>query len=269
MRARDIMMRARDTLMGARFGERSDMAVQPARSDSEAASTEPENGDESGLVAVAILLRCHGIAADPDQIRHRMGAARLGVTEILRCAKDFGLKARAQKTNWERLAVTPLPGIAAAARRRLPDPRQGRRRQASGSAPVVAPTRSNDAGRTRGHLGRRHHPDGAPRDTDRSLPPLRHHLVRRRRPQVSPSSRRGAGRLVLPSDLRPHLAAVLPGGHRQGARASQHEHARRSGHRPCRDDRIRGRFSARCAPICSRIRRTASMSSSAPGCFVT
>src|SRR5437667_64647 len=60
----------------------------------------------------AILLRCHGIAADPDQIRHRMGAKRLGVTEILRCAKEFGLKARAQRSSWDRLAVTPLPGIA-------------------------------------------------------------------------------------------------------------------------------------------------------------
>ena len=112
MHARDIMMRARDTLMGARFGERNDMAVQPARSNSEVVSAEPESGDESGLVAVAILLRCHGIAADPAQIRHRMGAARLGVTEILRFAKEFGLKARAQKTSWNRLAVTPLPGIA-------------------------------------------------------------------------------------------------------------------------------------------------------------
>jgi ATP-binding cassette, subfamily B, bacterial HlyB/CyaB len=112
MHARDIMMRGRDTLMGARFGEQNDTAVQPARSDSEIASTEPESDDESGLVAVAILLRCHGIAADPAQVRHRMGAARLGVTEILRVAKEFGLKARAQKTSWNRLAVTPLPGIA-------------------------------------------------------------------------------------------------------------------------------------------------------------
>ncbi|MBT1513056.1 type I secretion system permease/ATPase [Bradyrhizobium sp. SRL28] len=110
--ARDTMMRARDTLKGARFGERNDTAVPPARSDSEIVSTEPESEDESGLVAVAILLRCHGIAADPAQIRHRMGAARLGVTEILRVAKEFGLKARAQKTSWNRLAVTPLPGIA-------------------------------------------------------------------------------------------------------------------------------------------------------------
>src|SRR5262245_1990759 len=98
MRVRDTMMRDRDTLTDAPFGVQSDMAVQPAKSDSENVSTDPESVDESGLVAVAILLRCHGIAADPGQIRHRIGAARLGVTEILRCAKEFGLKARAQRT---------------------------------------------------------------------------------------------------------------------------------------------------------------------------
>nr|WP_156435815.1 type I secretion system permease/ATPase [Bradyrhizobium lablabi] len=111
-RARDTVMRARDSLMRACFGERSDTTLQATRSDFEAASIVPQIEDESGLVAVAILLRCHGIAADPEQIRHRMGAAKLGVTEILRCAKEFGLKARAQKTSWNRLAVTPLPGIA-------------------------------------------------------------------------------------------------------------------------------------------------------------
>jgi subfamily B ATP-binding cassette protein HlyB/CyaB len=31
---------------------------------------------------------------------------------MLRCAKEFGLKARACKTHWKRLAVTPLPAIA-------------------------------------------------------------------------------------------------------------------------------------------------------------
>ncbi len=68
--------------------------------------------DDSGLPALVTLLRCHGIAADPEQIRHRLGAARVDVASMLRCAKDFGLKARIQKTNWHRLAVTPLPGIA-------------------------------------------------------------------------------------------------------------------------------------------------------------
>ncbi|MBR1172808.1 type I secretion system permease/ATPase [Bradyrhizobium sp. KB893862 SZCCT0404] len=74
---------------------------------------EPSDGDESGLIAMAILLRCHGVAADPEQIRHRMGTSRIGVTEILRCTREFGLKARAQRSSWNRLAVTPLPAIAA------------------------------------------------------------------------------------------------------------------------------------------------------------
>src|ERR1700675_3065814 len=109
MRAGDTLMRTRDALMSARSADQGDAAVQAASTESPVASTE---SDESGLMAVAILLRCHGIAADPGQIRHRMGAARVGVAEILRCAKDFGLKARAQRTSWNRLAVTPLPGIA-------------------------------------------------------------------------------------------------------------------------------------------------------------
>jgi ATP-binding cassette, subfamily B, bacterial HlyB/CyaB len=70
------------------------------------------SADEAGLRALVTLLRCHGIAAEPVQIRHQMGTARIGVAEMLRCAKGFGLKARVQKTNWTRLAVTPLPGIA-------------------------------------------------------------------------------------------------------------------------------------------------------------
>jgi ATP-binding cassette, subfamily B, bacterial HlyB/CyaB len=112
MRARDVLTRARDTLIRACATDRSGIVVEPANTESQAASTESESADESGIIAVAILLRCHDIAADPGQIRHRMGTARVGVAEILRCAKDFGLKARAHRTSWNRLAVTPLPGIA-------------------------------------------------------------------------------------------------------------------------------------------------------------
>jgi ATP-binding cassette, subfamily B, bacterial HlyB/CyaB len=109
-RVRDVLMRARDTAR-ARFADQRDTVVPAASIESEA-SPESGSGDESGLLALAILLRCHGVAADPDQIRHRVGAARVGVTEILRCAKDFALKARVQRTSWNRLSVTPLPGIA-------------------------------------------------------------------------------------------------------------------------------------------------------------
>jgi subfamily B ATP-binding cassette protein HlyB/CyaB len=66
---------------------------------------------ETALSALVLLLRFHGIGADPEQIRHRFGGD-IGVAEILRCAKDFGLKARAYQSNWGRLANTPLPGIA-------------------------------------------------------------------------------------------------------------------------------------------------------------
>src|SRR6478672_6057958 len=54
-----------------------------------------------------------GVAADPGQIRHRPGTDKIGVAEMLRCAKDLGLKARAYRTDWSRLARTPLPAIAA------------------------------------------------------------------------------------------------------------------------------------------------------------
>jgi subfamily B ATP-binding cassette protein HlyB/CyaB len=57
------------------------------------------------------LLRFHGIGADPEQIRHRYGDG-FGVAEMMRCAKEFGLKARTYRSNWRRLIKTPLPGIA-------------------------------------------------------------------------------------------------------------------------------------------------------------
>src|SRR5580704_17031925 len=78
----------------------------------QSATTDPTKSDPSGLGALVLLLRIHGIGAEPGQISHRCGTATIGVTEMLRCAKEFGLKARASTTKWERLAATPLPGIA-------------------------------------------------------------------------------------------------------------------------------------------------------------
>src|SRR5215813_12421905 len=67
---------------------------------------------DSGLEALVMLLRLQGVAADAGQIRHRLGTDKIGAPEMLRCAKDYGLKARACRTDWRRLARTPLPGIA-------------------------------------------------------------------------------------------------------------------------------------------------------------
>jgi subfamily B ATP-binding cassette protein HlyB/CyaB len=78
----------------------------------EPAATGDADADSSGLGALVMLLRCHGIGAEAGQIRHRCGTAAIGITEMVRCAKELGLKARARKTKWERLAKTPLPTIA-------------------------------------------------------------------------------------------------------------------------------------------------------------
>jgi len=68
--------------------------------------------NDPGLFALVMLLRLHGIAAEQPQLRHRLGSAAIGTVEMLRCAKELGLKARAVRTKWARLAQTPLPAIA-------------------------------------------------------------------------------------------------------------------------------------------------------------
>ena len=50
--------------------------------------------EETGLFVLVLLLRLHGIAAEEEQLCHRLGTRSVGVTEMLRCAKQFGLKAR-------------------------------------------------------------------------------------------------------------------------------------------------------------------------------
>jgi subfamily B ATP-binding cassette protein HlyB/CyaB len=67
---------------------------------------------DPGLFVLVGLLGFNGIGADAEQLRHRLGTDRIGVPEMLRCAKELGLKARSLKSRWERLAPTPLPGIA-------------------------------------------------------------------------------------------------------------------------------------------------------------
>src|SRR6266851_5629128 len=67
---------------------------------------------DPGLNALVILLQVHGIGANPEQIRHRV-ATTIGIPEMLRVARELGLKARAVSSNWARLGRTPLPGILA------------------------------------------------------------------------------------------------------------------------------------------------------------
>src|SRR5438132_7164187 len=77
-----------------------------------ATGSEDAKAADQGLAALVSLLCLNGIGADPEQIRHRFGGATIGIPEMLRCAKEFGLKARLCKTTWARLGRTPLPAIA-------------------------------------------------------------------------------------------------------------------------------------------------------------
>ena len=51
--------------------------------------------------------------ADSSQIKHSFGGAAIGIPEMLRCARTFGLKARVIKRQWHHLAEMPVPAIAA------------------------------------------------------------------------------------------------------------------------------------------------------------
>jgi len=73
---------------------------------------EQKTAVDPGLAAFVMLVRFQGMAADPEQIRHRIGRSSMAVPEMLRCAKDLGLRARAFNSNWRRLVGTPLPAIA-------------------------------------------------------------------------------------------------------------------------------------------------------------
>ena len=59
-----------------------------------------------------MLLHLKDVAADRGQLRHRLGTDKIGAPEMIRCARDLGLKARAWRTQWSRLVRTPLPAIA-------------------------------------------------------------------------------------------------------------------------------------------------------------
>ena len=68
---------------------------------------------DGGLTALVMLLRFHGVGADPERLRHRLGKDTVGIADMVRCAKEMGLKVKSYRTTWQRLATTPLPAIAA------------------------------------------------------------------------------------------------------------------------------------------------------------
>ncbi len=76
------------------------------------AYTAEGGGPDGGISLLATLLNLHGVAADPGQINHRFGGRAAGLEDMLRLAKELGVKARILNTKWSRLTHTPLPAIA-------------------------------------------------------------------------------------------------------------------------------------------------------------
>ena len=74
--------------------------------------SESQRTVDQGLIVLASLFQLLGIGVDPQQVRHSFGEIPIGVPEMLRYARQTGLKARVLKTTFARLATTPLPGIA-------------------------------------------------------------------------------------------------------------------------------------------------------------
>lgn len=66
---------------------------------------------DTGLQCLALLLRFHQIPVDPAQIAHQFVGSSIGVSEMLRCAKELKLKARAVTDTWSGLTKLPLPAI--------------------------------------------------------------------------------------------------------------------------------------------------------------
>src|SRR5882672_9306244 len=71
-------------------------------------------GIDSGLFCLRLLLRFHGIAVQPEALRHRSGRTEgtLSVNELILLARDLGMKARLVRSYADRLVKNPLPAIA-------------------------------------------------------------------------------------------------------------------------------------------------------------
>jgi len=77
-----------------------------------AAAVSESTPDESGINALILLFRFHGIAADPKQILHRFGGRPIHLPEMVLCAREFKLKARVVDFGWDQMLGAFLPAIA-------------------------------------------------------------------------------------------------------------------------------------------------------------
>lgn len=74
---------------------------------------EDEKTIDSGLYCFVTIARFHGVNADPEQLKHVLALGPEGMAEmqILRAAKELGLKSKATHLSFEKLSKMTLPAI--------------------------------------------------------------------------------------------------------------------------------------------------------------
>ncbi|TAK77296.1 MAG: type I secretion system permease/ATPase, partial [Aquabacterium sp.] len=80
-----------------------------------AAAAEGWAGALDALSALCLLARLHHVAADPQALAHQLGlpaAGSVDVGELLRAARQLGLKARYLSASTARLPLLPMPALA-------------------------------------------------------------------------------------------------------------------------------------------------------------
>ena len=70
---------------------------------------------DTGLVCLVMVAGYHGLAVDPEQLRHTLalGPEGMGTMDLLRAAKELGLKAKEAQVSFDRLSRLAMPAIAA------------------------------------------------------------------------------------------------------------------------------------------------------------
>ncbi|OGO37683.1 MAG: peptidase C39 [Chloroflexi bacterium RBG_16_56_8] len=92
----------------------------PGSRSSEGQGADPPKID-TGLASLVMIAGVHGVAADPEQIRHAfaIGAEGAKTLDILRAAKELGFKVKAVSVRYERLPRLSLPAVAETAEGRF------------------------------------------------------------------------------------------------------------------------------------------------------
>jgi len=69
---------------------------------------------DTGLAALGVVARFHGVAIDPGKLRHEYGSQDEAFSEaqLIAAATSLGLKVRPLDTRFDRLPTTPLPALA-------------------------------------------------------------------------------------------------------------------------------------------------------------